>query len=499
MVTRYISIWFRHLNTDWFSLRQPDLKDMPFVLRASSHGRMIVTATNLEAEKKDISVGMALADARAIIPKLEVRDDKPDLAAKLLSRLAEWCIRFTPVVAVDHPDGLLLDVTGCSHLWGGDEPYLAEIIKKVNARGYDVRAAIADTIGLAWGIARFGKEPFVITSDQHIETLMNLPPDALRVEPGAVERLHKLGLHQVRQLIEMPRSSLRRRFGQNFITRLAMALGQEVETIQPVMPLEPYQERLPCLEPIVTATGIEIALRQLLETLCSRLRLEQKGLRTAVFKSYRVDGKMEQIEINTNRPSHNIKHLFKLFEIKLPTIEPALGIELFVLEAPKVEDHLVVQEKMWKESGGLNDVGLAELIDRFTAKFGAQAVHRYIPDEHYWPERSIKLASSLQEKPTTEWPVNKLRPMLLLPTPVPIEVTAPIPDYPPMLFRYKGKVHPIVKADGPERIEQEWWLQQGQHRDYYRVEDEEGHRYWLFRLGHYHDKTYQWFLHGFFA
>jgi protein ImuB len=499
MVTRYVSIWFRHLNTDWFSLHQPHLKNVPCVLRASSHGRMIVTATNLEAEKKDISVGMALADARAIIPELEVLDDKPDLAVKLLKRLAEWCIRFTPIVAVDYPDGLLLDVTGCSHLWGGDQPYLAEIIKKINARGYDVRAAIADTIGLAWGAARFGKEPFVIASDQHMEVLMNLPPDALRIEPDTVERLHKLGLHQVRQLIEMPRASLRRRFGQNFITRLAMALGQEMETIQPVVPLEPYQERLPCLEPIITATGIEIALRQLLETLCLRLQQEQKGLRVAVFRSYRVDGKTEQLQISTNRPSHNVRHLFKLFEIKLSTIEPALGIELFVLEAPKVEDQLPVQEKMWKESGGLNDIGLSELIDRFTGKFGAQAVHRYLPDEHYWPERSIKLASSLQEKPTTEWPTNKLRPLLLLPVPELIEVTAPIPDYPPMLFRHKGKVHPIVKADGPERIEQEWWLQQGQHRDYYRVEDEEGHRYWLFRLGHYHDKTYQWFLHGFFA
>lgn len=499
MARRYVSIWFRHLNTDWFSLRKPHLKNVPFVLRTSAHGRMIVTATNAVAEKKDISVGMVLADARAIIPELEILDNKPDLADKLLKRLAEWCIRFTPIVAVDYPDGLLLDATGCSHLWGGDQPYLSEIIKKLNARGYDVRAAVADTIGLAWGVARFGKGPFVIPSDQHIEALMNLPPDALRLEPDTEERLNKLGLHQVRQLIGMPRSSLRRRFGQHFITRLDMALGQEIETIQPVVPVEPYQERLPCLEPIVTATGIEIALRQLLEILCLRLQQEQRGLRTAIFKSYRVDGKIEQIEISTNRPSHNVNHLLKLFEIKLPTIEPALGIELFVLEAPKVEDHLPIQEKMWKGSGGLDDIRLSELIDRFAGKFGAQAIHRYLPDEHYWPERSIKLASSLQEKPTTEWHNEKVRPLQLLQAPEPIEVAAPIPDYPPMLFRYKGKVHQIIKADGPERIEQEWWLQQGQHRDYYRVEDEEGHRYWLFRLGHYHDKTYQWFLHGFFA
>jgi protein ImuB len=499
MVKRYVSIWFRHLNTDRFTLRQPHLKNLPFVLRTSSHGGMVITAANAVAEKKGICRGMVLADARAIEPDLEVLDDKPDLNHTLLRRIGEWCIRFTPVVAADPPDGLLLDTTGCSHLWGGDPDYVSEIVKKLVTRGYDVRAAMADTIGAAWGVARFGKNSLVIDSGQHIESLMSLPPEALRLEVDTVNRLHKLGLHQVRQFIKMPRSSLRRRFGQHFIMRLDMALGQEIETIQPITPIEPYQERLPCLEPIITATGIEIALRKLLETLCFRLLQEQKGLRTALFKGYRVDGKVEQIDVGTNRPSHNVHHLFKLFEIKLPAIEPALGIELFVLEAPKIEDHLSLQERMWESSGGLEDVRLSELIDRLANKVGTKAVNRYLPDEHYWPERSFRPTSSLQEKSLTSWRGDKLRPLQLLSIPERIEVTAPIPDYPPMLFRYKEKVHQVVKADGPEHIEQEWWLQQGQHRDYYRVEDEDGHRYWLFRLGHYHDKTYQWFIHGFFA
>jgi len=499
MDKRYVSIWFRHLSTDWFALRQLQLNYVPFVLRAPSHGRMIITATNAVAEKQGIYRGMTLADARAFTPDLEVLDDKPDLIDKLLTRLAEWCIRFTPVVAIDPPDGLILDATGCTHLWRGDEPYLNEIVRKLNKRGYDVQAAIADTIGVAWGVARFGKEPFVIPNSMHIEALMNLPPEALRLEAETIERLHKLGLHQIRQFIHMPRPSLRRRFGQHFMMRLDMALGQEIESIQSVQPIEPYQERLPYLEPIVTAIGIEIALKQLLETLCFRLQQEQKGLRTAVFKGYRVDGKIETVEIGTNRPSHHVNHLFKLFEIKLQSIEPALGIELFILEAPKVEDYFSDQQKMWEESGGLNDSRLSELLDRLAGKMGMQCIHRYIPDEHYWPERSFKPAISLNEKPSTQWRSDKLRPLQILTEPESIEVSAPIPDYPPMLFRYKGAVHQIVKADGPERIEQEWWLQQGQHRDYYRVEDEHGHRYWLFRLGHYHDKTYKWFIHGFFA
>ncbi|MGC1243175.1 MAG: DNA polymerase Y family protein [Chryseosolibacter sp.] len=499
MVRRFVSIWFRHLTTDWFTIRQPDLKHVPFVLRAPSHGRMVITAANAIAEKNGISCGMVLADARAVTPELLVLDDKPDLIPQLLKRLAGWCIRFTPIVALDPADGLLLDVTGCPHLWGGEQAYLADIVKKLNARGYDVRAAMADTPGVAWGVARFGKGSMVIENGRHMEALLPLPPEALRLEPETVDRLHKLGLHQIRQFISMPRSSLRRRFGQHFIRQLDLAIGQETEFIEPVIPVEPYQERLPCLEPIVSATGIGIALQQLLETLCLRLQQDQKGLRTAVFKGYRVDGKVEQVGIGTNRPTHHVSHLFKLFELKLSMIEPALGIELFILEAPKVEDHVPQQEKMWEGSGGLDDLRLSELIDRLAGKIGAQSIHRFVPDEHYWPERSFRPASTLQEILSTTWRADKLRPLQLLAIPERIEVTAPIPDYPPMLFRYKGKLHKIIRADGPERIEQEWWLQTGQHRDYYRVEDEGGNRYWIFRLGHYEGGKFGWFVHGFFA
>lgn len=499
MSKRFVSIWFRHLATDWFTRHQPQLKTVPFVLRTLVHSRMVITAANAVAEGKGIARGMVLADARAIMPDLVVHDDRPDLIPKLLARLAEWCIRFSPHVAIDLPDGLMIDASGCAHLWGGDEHYVSSIASRLIGRGYEVRVAMTDTIGASWAVARFGKDALVIPSGFHQQALMSLPPEALRVESEVSERLHKLGLHQVRQFINIPRASLRKRFGLPFMSRLAMALGEEIETIEPVQPIEPFQERLPCLEPIVTATGIEIALKQLLENLCVRLAHEQKGLRTGIFKCYRVDGKTEQITISTNRPSRSIKHLYKLFEPKITKIEPALGIELFVLEAPQVGDYLPEQEKMWEQAGGLDDVILSELIDRLANRVGIESVHRYLPQEHYWPERSFKSTTSLVEEPATTWRSEKSRPIQLLTKPEPIQVTAPIPDYPPMLFRYKDKVHQIMKADGPERIEQEWWLQEGQHRDYYQVEDEAGQRYWLFRLGHYQTQTDQWFLHGFFA
>lgn len=459
---------------------------------------MVVTAANALAETQGIYGGMALADARAISPELQALDDKPDLNNQLLKRIAEWCIRFTPIAAIDLPDGIILDVTGCTHLWGGDERYLKDIVKRLMDRGYMVRGAIADTIGAAWATSRFGIDRCIIQPGQQSEALLSLPPSALRLEIDTVERLHKLGLRQIKDFIGMPRAALRRRFGNLTITRLNQALGIEEEFIQPVEPLAAYQERLPCLEPIVTATGIEIALEQLLKGLCNRLQKEQKGLRVAKFKCYRVDGKIEAIEIATNSPSRNARHLFKLFEIKICTIEPALGIELFVLEAAKVEEHTAAQQKLWQARFGLDNINLSELIDHIAGKVGSDVIHRFLPEEHYWPERSFKPALSLQEQKSTEWKLDRPRPLQLLSAPEEIEVTAPVPDYPPMLFRYKGKLHKIKKADGPERIEQEWWIQEGQHRDYYAIEDEDGNRYWLFRLGHYNE-DYKWFIHGFFT
>ena len=193
--------------------------------------------------------------------------------------------------------------------------------------------------------------------------------------------------------------------------------------------------------------------------------------------------------------------MFKLFELHIDTIEPALGIELFVLEAGKVEDTETPQEALWKSSGSIEDNEIAELLDRIKGKVTDATINRFLPDEHYWPERSFRPAASLHEKAATVWRTDKPRPIMLLSQPQPVTVTAPVPDYPPMMFTYRGIRHQVVKADGPERIEREWWLDgSGLHRDYYCVEDEQGKRYWLFRLGHYDGKQLPgWYIHGFFA
>ena len=500
MAKRFVTIWFRHLKTDWFNIRQPDLRDIPFVLSAPDHGRMVITAVNELARAQDVEPGMLVADARAIIPSLQILDDQPGLPERLLKGVAEYCIRYTSIVAVDPPDGIIMDVTGCAHLWGGEFPYIKDINLRLKKRGYDVRATMADTIGTAWAIAHYGEVSPIIESGKQMEALLSLPPSALRLEAFSIDRLHKLGLHQVRNFINMPRSALQRRFGKDLILKLDQALGHEEELIISVQPIEPWCERLPCLEPIVTATGIQIALQRLLEMICLRLQQEGKGIRKAVFTGFRVDGKTEKIEIGTHRATHNAVHLYKLFEDKISTMEPGPGIEVFMIEALKTENCLPRQEKLWDTTTGLENVGLSELMDRLSNRFGVQPIRRFLPAEHYLPEKSYTLSSSLHELSTTHWMIDRPRPVQLLSKPHPIEVTAPIPDYPPMLFRYEGKLHKIKKADGPERIEQEWWMRDGPHRDYYAVEDEEGKRYWLFRSGHYaEDEHPQWFIHGFFA
>lgn len=499
MRERFVYIWGRFLKTDWHSRRNTDLRKSPFVLTKKDHGRLVISATNALAVKEGIYQGMVLADARAICPGLVVADDREEHEVIILNGLAEWCIRFTPWVAVDLPDGLIFNATGCAHLWGGEVAYLAEITRRLNALGYDVSIAMADTVGAAYAASRFASSQTIIEPSMQRELLQLLPPAALRLEATVNERLNKLGIHTIANLLRIPYTALRRRFGKHLLLRIEQALGNLPELMQPVQPVTVYHHRLPCMEPISARTGIEIALQTLLDQLCKQLSDEGNGLRSCTFACFRIDGKNQSLHVGTNRSTAHGAHVFKLFENKLDRLEPALGFELFTITAEKVEPCLPLQEKLWEDAAALESTAVAELLDRLTEKFGPARLSRFLPDAHHWPERSIKKATSINEQPAVPWK-SRRRPVKLLSKPYPIAVTAPIPDYPPMSFQYKGILYTIKKADGPERIEQEWWLSQGEHRDYYCVEDANGGRYWIFRSGHYDSNKFGgWFLHGFFA
>ena len=497
MPKRYLYIWFRYLPINRMQKRNSELREKPFLLYASERGRMVVQAVTPDLLNEGIVPGMVVADVRAIFPAIDALPHDPDADKKLLHKLAEWCFRFSPTITIDSPDGLMLDISGCPHLWGGEQAYLEAITGQLQQGAYLANAAIADTIGAAWAAAHYRKQ-FIIEKGQQQQALLPLPPAALRLESSTLQLMDKLGFRQIGQLMKIPSSNLRRRFGEQLLLRLGQALGKEQETLNPIQPTPVYIERLPCLEPIRTAKGIKIALEHLLEMICNRFVKERKGMRTGIFKGQRLDGKTVQIGIGTNHASRNPEHLFKLFELKIPELEPDLGIELFTLEAILVEEVNEAQEALWSLSSN-NQKIISELLDNIAGKVGSQSIHRYLPQEHYWPERSVKAVNSLIEKTETEWPTDSIRPLHLLPVPEPIEVMVVLPDYPPMHFRYRGEIIRITKADGPERIEQEWWLQTGPPRDYYRVEDETGVRYWLFRLGLYGDSKPQWFLHGYFV
>lgn len=500
MQKRYMAIWFPTLLTDWKCIKQPALKSKPLVFADKVGNRMTITACSSKAAAQGIHANMPLADARAILPELEVIENQSAMADKILFALGTWSIRYTPLIALENRDGLTLDISGCAHLWGGEREYLKTIVNRLRDSGYFVRAAIADTIGTAWAVSRFGTFTPIIKSGEELNALLPLPPMALRLDQTASDKLIKLGLTSINKFISMPRSVLRRRIGEAAMERIEQVLGQKEEQFNPIKLREPYSERLASMEPIRTRKGIEIAIEHLLGVLCKKLILDGMGMRSLILQSFRIDGEVLQTTIGTNSPSVNLPHLLKLFSLKIDSIEPKMGIELFVMDALKVEPLINVQEAFWQQQMARGDHKVAELLDRLAGKVGNTAIHRFLPEAHYWPERSIKKVVSLNELAQIPWHTDRQRPVQLLQIPEAIQVTAPIPDYPPMVFRYQGLIHQIKKADGPERIEREWWLDKGEHRDYYQVEDEAGKRYWLFRSGHYQsDKKTGWFIHGFFA
>ncbi len=499
MKKRYLFLWFPHLVADHMANKQKSLKDQPFALVAKEHNKQIIITLSYAAKKSGLHAGMSLADSRILVNDLQAFPYTAQRQQELLKSMGEWLIRYTPHVALDSPDGIVLEVSGCTHLWESETLYLQEIKERLKRAGYHVAMTIADTIAAGWAITHYGKNQ-VVKEGEQMQAILALPPVALRLEESLLQRLAKLGFYTIDSFIRIAPSTLRRRFGDALNIRIGQILGHRREAFLAISEPQPYQERLQCLSPIQTAKGIEIAIQNLLDTLCLRLQKEDLGIRNAQLKCYRLDGKLQQISIGTNQPSIYIPHLFKLFELKIKQIEPDLGIELFIMEAITVETLSKQQEALWsaEEKANLTEVG--ELLDRIGIKAGKNAIMRYLPQDRHWPENSVKAVNDLQQLPEIEWPTHKPRPTSLLNQPALIKVSAPIPDYPPMTFIYQGKMHRIVKADGPERIEREWWLDSGEHRDYYYVEDENGQRYWLFRLGHYNTALNdKWFIHGFFA
>lgn len=514
----------------------------PFVTSAASAGGLRIVAVNLHAAEAGVLPGMPLADARALAPGLEVAAADPLSDNEQLARLAAWCGSFSPWTAPEAggsgPDGagIWLDASGCAHLFGGEEELLRELIERVQRLGFGVRAAIADTAGAAWAVARFGaagaegdSRCVLVPAGETQAALAPLPIAGLRLPGPTIEGLAVLGIRRISDLVTMPRAPLVARFGSIVTERLDRALGVVKEPISPLVPEAPYRERLGLAEPIGTREAIEAVLAHLLTDLCTRLDRDYMGVRRLDFALFRVDGNVAHVRIGTSRPVREPKHLARLFAEHLEGLDLGEGIEVLTLTAQTVE--ALAADQLEMPGPGLEhalaSANVAALVDRLTNRLGADAVVRLTERQSHVPEHAgitVAAARSAPAEPVTPPAGRGERPLRLFPKPFLIEAVAPVPDGPPVLFRWRRVLHRIARAEGPERIAPEWWRTslawmtpwEETTRDYYRVEDESGRRFWVYREGLYplatapaQDEeggepflpgmTPRWFVHGLFA
>ena len=447
--------------------------------------------------------GQTLADARAAIPDLDVADHDEAADLHLLTQLADWCARYSPLVALDG-DGLSLDITGVPHLFGGEEAMLENLMGRIRQFGFTLRAALADTPGAAWACARFGeRNGEIVPAGASRAALASLPVAALRLEAEIAKGLMRLGLKRIGDLYDLPRAPVAARFGAEVWRRLDAALGKVEEPITSRHPLPAHRAQLSFAEPVVAPDAIARAMRRLLHELCERLQREQLGARRLELTFFRVDGTLSRLDIGTARPSRDPERLARLFAEHLERLDPGFGVETVSLSIPLVEECRPDQIALPDGADG-NAVfdrsaqeGRAALIERLGNRFGPDHVLCVAARESHMPERAQRLLSAVENRPGN-FAGNGLRPPRLFTPPHPIEAVAPVPDDPPLLFRWRRIVHRVRTAEGPERIAGEWWREDAPARDYYRVEDMEGRRFWLYREGPYGIHAPRWFLHGLF-
>jgi protein ImuB len=513
MPRRYLAIWLKFWATDRrhrarAPANTPRAEPRPLVLVESIGPRRQVAAVDPRAQALGIAPGISLTDAQAMVPELDAQpaDHAGDLAA--LHRLAEWAGRFSPMVASDPIDGLMLDITGCAHLWGGEEKLLGDALRRLRGHGFDVCGAIAGTIGAAWAAARFGIAP-IIPQGAVSGALAGLPIQALRLDAATVDGLNRLGLRRIGDLYPLKRAGLAQRFGTGLITRLDQALGCAAETLSPLSPPPDHRVSLGFAEPISAPESIHRVAEMLVERLARELAEHQRGARALKLSAYRIDGAVSAVAIGTARASAEARHLFHLLAERLEQIDPGPGIEFMSLAAERTEIVAPLQSGMIDaDESAISAADLAPLMDRLANRLGADRLARPAPEESHMPERAIRMVQPLAEtKKKPQWPNLPPRPTRLLSNPEPIEVTALVPDEPPVMFRWRRIMHRVTWSEGPERIAPEWWRptssdanESHETRDYYRVQDEAGGRYWVYRAGLYEaGKIPRWFLHGVFA
>ena len=475
-------------------------------MTARHDGRQLVIAS---ADAASVLIGLRpglpIGQAQARVPGLTVVPATPEADAASLRRIARLCLRYAPLTAPDGADGVAIDATGSAHLFGGERRMLAALVGRFRSDGIEARAAIAGTLGAAHAAARFGAlqgATALVQPGEEASVLAPLPVEALRLEAETCHDLRLVGLATVGALMATPRGPLVRRYGEQVALRLDQAVGRVAEPIRPETPVRPIASRLGFVEPLLTAEAFAAVIDRLLDDVCNRLDTAGLGARRLELVFERVDGTEQAVRVLTAQAVRDRGRLRRLLVERIETVDPGLGVEAMRLSVRTSERLEAVQAGLAPSPSGFGE-GVVPLIDTLINRLGPRRVWRPAPVQSDVPERSVARVEPLAVL-ADDWPAGLPRPVRLLDPPQPVEVVALMPDNPPASFTWRGVRHRVRHADGPERIAGEWWRRAGEVsavRDYYRVEDTAGGRFWLFRRGDGEQAEtgdLRWFLHGVF-
>jgi len=476
----------------------------PLVIAARDGRRRIVAAADRAALAFGVRPGLALTQAQARVPGLLIEAANPTADAEALSRLAAWALRrYSPLVALDPPDGLLIDITGVAHLFGGERPLLEDLHERLTVASIGGRIGLADTVGAAHALARYsGRTITIAAPGQAADAVAGLPLAALRLDPECMDQLRRIGFETIADLEAIPRAPLALRFGTEPGHRLDQAFGRVAEPIRSITPPTLIHVRRAFAEPISAPETLARSIGLLVAALCPLLEARGHGARRLDLLFYRIDGDIQVIRAGMANPVRDVRHLTRLLTDGLETVDPGFGVEVMTLAAPIVEPMAYHQRSAWNDNASS---GLSALIDTLANRIGIDKLYRAAPVESDLPERSVKIMAPLDPPTGEDWPKHWPRPSRLLSPPEPVETLALLPDHPPVHFTWRGVRRRVKRADGPERVFGEWWKHDEELtivRDYFHIEDENGERFWIYRAGDGENTatgSQRWFLHGIFG
>ncbi|WP_294324912.1 DNA polymerase Y family protein [uncultured Sphingomonas sp.] len=505
---RHLALWWPFLPSDRLLRQSPCVvpDDAPFVCVETVRGALRIASVDPQALEKGLTPGMALADARAQLPDLVVVDADPFADHGWLERIADACDRFTPLVALDGGDGVTLDITGCAHLLGGEAALVAEVESRL-ARFGTLRHALADTPDAAQALARFQSAP----AASEAAAIRRLGVAALRLDDEIAVALRRAGLRTIGDLASRPTAPIAARFGEETVAALARLLGDADQRLRPrrALPALFFERRF--AEPIARDADVLATIGELAAQAEAELIARDRGGRRFAVRLYRADGALRDLAVESGLPMRDPPSILRLFRERIDAladpIDPGFGFDMIRMSVPALEPLAPTQLQL--EGGAVSEEAMAALVDRLSTRLGRGRIAWVAPGDSHLPEQGVLTIDAIDAPVPTGWDAPEageppLRPIHLFDPPQRIEVMAEVPDGPPHRFRWRRVLHDVIRFEGPERIAAEWW-RRGQAkvrtRDYYRVEDVRGRRYWIFRHGLYDRETPDplWYVHGVFA